>query len=93
MSSSDSENRMSGSEQQVFEIVRSKVLEVLEDLDPLQVTPERSLLELGANSLDRVEVAMLAMEELELRIAPSELAGVANLRELSRVLAQHLDAR
>lgn len=87
------EGRMSGSEQQVFELVKAKVLEVLEDLDPQQVTPERSLADLGANSLDRVEVAMLSMEALELRIPRTELTGVGSLGELTRVLARHLDAR
>lgn len=81
------------SEQQVFELVKAKVLEVLEDLDPAQVTPERSLVELGANSLDRVEVAMLSMEELGLRLAPSELAGVSDLGELTRLLTRRLPAR
>lgn len=84
---------MTERERQVFDLVKAKVVEVLVDVDPEQVTPERSLLELGANSLDRVEVAMLSMEALELRIPPQELAGVANLGELTRLLSRHLDAR
>jgi polyketide biosynthesis acyl carrier protein len=80
------------SERQVFELVKEKVVEVLVDVDPGQVTPERSLAELGANSLDRVEVAMLSMEALELRIPPTELAGVANLGALARLLSRHLGA-
>lgn len=80
-------------EQQVFELVRSKVVEVLEGLDPAEVKPERSLVELGANSLDRVEVAMLSMEELGLRIPAGELSGVSNLGELTRLLTRHLQAR
>ncbi|MEX2628463.1 MAG: phosphopantetheine-binding protein [Tistlia sp.] len=84
---------LTGSQQEVFELVKSKVVEVLVDLDPGEVTPERSLVELGANSLDRVEVALLSMEALELRIPPSELAGLANLGELARILNRHRDAR
>jgi len=83
---------MTEKEMEVFELVKSKVIEVLEDVDPALVTPDRQLVDLGANSLDRVEVAMLSMEELDLKVPPSSLVNVANLGELARLLASHLAA-
>lgn len=80
---------MSKQEQQVFEVVKAKVLEVLPDVDPKAVTTDKSLVELGGNSIDRVEVAMAAMEALHLRIPRTALAGVGDLGELVRVLCQH----
>lgn len=81
---------MTEKELEVFELVKAKVVEVLVDVDPAAVVPERQLVELGANSLDRVEVAMLSMEALDLRIPPTALAEVANLGELARLLTRHL---
>ena len=52
----------------VFQLVKAKVLEVLVDVDPAAVTPEVSLTELGANSVDRVEVSMAVLEELDLLV-------------------------
>jgi polyketide biosynthesis acyl carrier protein len=82
------ENKMT--REQVFEIVKSKVLEVIVDLSPDQVTPDRTLTELGANSIDRAEVAMCSMEELRLHIPRVQLHGVANIGGLVDVLYRNL---
>ena len=74
----------------VFQLVKAKVLEVLVDVDPAAVTPEVSLTELGANSVDRVEVSMAVLEELDLRIPRVELHGVSNLQGLVDILCRHL---
>lgn len=80
-------------EREIFEIVKQKVVEVLVDVDPEAVTPDRSLTELGANSIDRVEVAMGAMEALDLHVPRTALAGVSSLGELARVLGEHAARR
>jgi 7-keto-8-aminopelargonate synthetase-like enzyme/acyl carrier protein len=82
----------SAGEERVFQVIRSKILEVLPGVDPQAVTLEVSLKELGANSVDRVEVATNAMEELGLRLPRIELAKATNLRELTRLFASHLTA-
>lgn len=73
----------------VIEVVQSIVLEVLPDLTPSDVQMDRSLKDLGANSVDRAEVAMLAMQRLNLRIPMPEFAGVANLGALVTLLYEH----
>lgn len=84
---------MTENELRVFAVVKEKVLEVLGDIvEPDEVTPERSLAELGGNSIDRVEVTMMAMEDLGVTVPRAALAGVANLRQLTEILARHLDA-
>ncbi len=78
-------------EQQVFSVVKSTVVEVL-GISPDEVTPERSLVELGANSLDRVEVTMCSMEALGVSVPRSELQGIQNLRGLVQIFCRHLEA-
>jgi polyketide biosynthesis acyl carrier protein len=77
------------SSSQVFEIVKGHVLEVLPDLAPGQVTPERSLSELGANSVDRMEVVSLSLQSLGLDIPLMSFAGVSDIGGLVDVLARH----
>jgi len=74
---------------EVFEIVKGHVLEVLPDLSPEEVTPGRSLSELGANSVDRMEVVSLSLESLGLDLPLMSFAGVSNIEGLVDVLARH----
>lgn len=73
----------------VFEIVKEKICEVLGDnVPPASIRPEVSLKELGANSLDRMEVVSLSMQALSLRFPLSELRSVTNVGELALALFQ-----
>lgn len=61
------------SEQDIFERVKKIVAEQLE-VDPTQVTPEANFAnDLGADSLDTVELVMALEEEFEIEI-PDEAA-------------------
>jgi polyketide biosynthesis acyl carrier protein len=77
-------------EEAIFAIVRKNVLTVMPGLAPTDITPDRSLKDLGANSIDRVEVATYSMEDLRVKIPPQELVAAANLGDLVRVLHSHL---
>ncbi len=77
-------------EQRVFEVVKANTLRVLVDVQPQQVTLDTALTDLGANSVDRVEVVMYSMEDLNLKIPSGELQGLADLRGLVGLLCRHL---
>jgi acyl transferase domain-containing protein/thioesterase domain-containing protein/SAM-dependent methyltransferase len=76
----------------VEDVVLGLVREILPDVPPEKVAPDRSMTELGATSIDRVEVATLAMETLGLRVSNSELAGVNSIGELIELLHRHAKA-
>jgi polyketide biosynthesis acyl carrier protein len=71
---------------EVLEVVRKNVMEILPDLTPDMVTVERSLSDLGANSVDRMEVVTMSMEDLGLKIALLSFAGVTDIGGLVDVL-------
>jgi polyketide biosynthesis acyl carrier protein len=73
---------------QVFEVVKAKIVEVMGDVPPARIRPEVSLTDLGANSLDRMEVVSLSMQALSLRFPVSELGKVSNIGELVDALHQ-----
>ncbi|HTI72983.1 MAG TPA: phosphopantetheine-binding protein [Candidatus Limnocylindria bacterium] len=74
----------------IFQVIKSNVQKVLFDIDPNLITVDQSLVALGANSVDRVEVVMYSMEELNLSIPRVELHGIENLRGLVEVFHKHL---
>ncbi|MBV9305561.1 MAG: hypothetical protein JO185_06560 [Acidobacteriaceae bacterium] len=75
---------------QIFAVVKRVVLTVLPDVSPEEIQPHRSLTELGANSIDRLDVTMGALEALHLHVSMVEFAGVSNLQGLVSVLERHL---
>jgi polyketide biosynthesis acyl carrier protein len=75
--------------EQIFGVVKENVLRVLLDVKPEQVLPETALSDLGANSVDRVEVVMYSMEELKIKVPSNELQGLSNLGGLVDVLWHH----
>jgi polyketide biosynthesis acyl carrier protein len=84
---------MESEKQRIFEVVKANTLKVLCDVSPDAITPDVALSDLGANSVDRVEVVMYSQEDLGLSVPPSELHGVGNLRGLVDVLYRHASAR
>ncbi len=74
---------------QVFRAVVEQVQAVLPDLPEAAITEQASLAELGASSIDRVEVSIGAMEALGLALPLTALAGIASIGELVDRLAQH----
>ncbi len=74
------------SKQQVFETVKGAIREVLPDLDPSQISIEKQLKDLGANSIDRMEVVTISMEALGLKLPLMTFAQVGNIEGLVDVL-------
>lgn len=70
------------SKEDVFRVVKGVIAEMLPDLDPAEIEAAQSLTELGANSVDRTEVAVLSMEQLNISVPLVELAKVKNLEQL-----------
>ncbi len=75
--------------EKIFEVVRANTLKVLPDLVADDVTIDKSLTDLGANSVDRVEVVIYSLEDLRLKVPTSELHGIRNLRALVDLLYRH----
>ena len=67
-------------------IVIKHLVDSVDDLDPAQIDTSRSMKELGANSLDIVEVVSRTMRELKIKVPRSELAKLANIDGLVDLL-------
>jgi polyketide biosynthesis acyl carrier protein len=74
---------------EIFEVVKKNALEIL-DVAPDTVTLGKSLTDLGANSVDRVEIVTMTMEDLGLKIPFMSFAGASNIEDLVEILRSNV---
>lgn len=74
----------------VFAVIVGHTREVVPGLDDYAFRFTDSLRELGANSIDRSEVVMLALESLSLKAPMIEFAKAENMGELATLLHARL---
>ena len=77
--------------EEVAAVVRKHVAGVVGDLKPSDIDMSRSMKDLGATSLDMVEVVSLAMRELNVKVPRSELGKLTNMDGLVDLL--HISMR
>jgi acyl carrier protein len=80
-------------EQEIFDIVVKHLTATVDDIDPASVEREHSMKDLGANSLDIVEVVSCSMRELRVRVPRSELAKLKNIGGLTALLHRVLEEK
>jgi acyl carrier protein len=72
--------------QHIYLVVKKHVMRTVDGLQESDIDPSRSLKDMGANSLDIVEVVSVSMRELKVKVPRSELAKLTNLGELVDLL-------
>lgn len=77
------------SKEHVFEVVKNVIVDVLPDVEKEQISIENELKQLGANSIDRMEIVMMSMKALELKIPLLSFAKVSNIEGLVEVLTEN----
>ncbi len=78
---------MASIQEQVYEIIQRKL-----GVNPEQITPEASFTEdLGADSLDTVELVMDLEEEFNLTIPEEDQEKLQTVQDAVEYLEQHLD--
>jgi polyketide biosynthesis acyl carrier protein len=64
----------------IFAVIKENTLRILPDARPEDIEIDGSLTDLGANSIDRVEIVLYSLQQLGLKIPAPELHGLKNLR-------------
>lgn len=70
----------------VLEVVTRHLVDTIEELEGVEIDPAKSMKDLGANSLDIVEVVSSSMRELKVKVPRSELNRLTNINELVELL-------
>jgi polyketide biosynthesis acyl carrier protein len=76
----------------LLDLIARHTREILPGLDAHQFVAADQLVDLGANSVDRAEIAMLVQESLGLSVSRVELFGPKNIGELADLFLQKLHA-
>jgi polyketide biosynthesis acyl carrier protein len=68
--------------EKIFEIIKRHLTELLPDLSADGIRPSQSMRDLGANSVDRMDVVLQTLEELQLKIPLHQVAAYSNMQGL-----------
>ncbi len=77
---------------EILELIARHTREILAGLDDHQFIDSDRLVDLGANSVDRAEIAMLVQESLALSVSRVEMFGPKNVGELADLFLTKLNA-
>lgn len=71
---------------QIRDVVLKNLVDSVESLKGKDIDTSKSMKDLGANSLDIVEIVSCSMRELRIKVPRSELAKLSNVDELVNLL-------
>ncbi len=72
----------------VLSVVKKHLMQTIDGLTEDQIDPSRSMKDLGANSLDIVEIVSVSMRELKVKVPRAELSKLTNIDGLVDLLHQ-----
>ncbi len=77
---------------QVFSVLKKYIMEQLEDeVEEKDIVMTKSMVDLGANSLDIVEIVSNTMRELKIKIPRDELAKINTMDGLVARMAEYTE--
>ncbi len=77
-------------QEEVFDVLKKHILEQLEDeVEEGDIDIEKSMFDLGANSLDVVEIVTNTMRELKIKIPRDELATINTMKGLVAAMTEY----
>ena len=74
------------SKDEIFNIVVKHYVDTVGEIDIATIKPEHSMKDLGASSMDIVEVVSSSMRELRVRVPRNELSELKNIGDLVNLL-------
>ena len=78
--------------QDILDVVKKHMADVIDGVDADAVDSSKSMKELGANSLDIVEVVSCSMRELRVKVPRSELSKLTTIDGLVDLLHETVKA-
>jgi acyl carrier protein len=74
---------------ELFEVVKSVMRRVVPELKDVDITEQHSMANLGADSLQIIEIVSRCMKETRIKVPRTELAGAQNLVGFLDLLEKH----
>lgn len=70
----------------IFNILKKNITDILVGVEPNRISLEARLVDLGANSIDRMEITVSTMEDMDVKIPITEMGKVSNIGGLVELL-------
>lgn len=67
---------------EMFATVKANIREIVEGAKDVEIREDLSMRDLGADSLEIVEVVSRSMKQLGIKVPRTQLSGASNLKEL-----------
>lgn len=77
--------------QEVMQVIKSNIVDNLDDIEEGTIDVSKSMKDYGANSLDIIEVVSSSMRELKIKIPRSELADISTIEQLADRFMQYVN--
>lgn len=74
--------------EQILNIVKEKTLQILDECPPEDFDERKTLVELGADSLDMVEILSACTRELRIKIPRTKIADLKNIANFVDLLCE-----
>ncbi|MCB9298320.1 MAG: acyl carrier protein [Lewinellaceae bacterium] len=78
--------------EEIITLLRENLLEIIPELEGEAFSNDESLVDLGANSIDRAELIMLTLEGLNLNVPRTEFVGYLNINSLAGRFLEKIEA-
>ncbi|MBN3526384.1 phosphopantetheine-binding protein [Paenibacillus apiarius] len=70
----------------IFGIIKGSIIEFLPEVSADEISMEQSLRDLGANSIDRMEIIVKSMEDLKIKIPMVQFGNLKDIQALVDLL-------
>lgn len=75
-------------EQKIYEVMKKIIYEIIPQQKDKSISMQESLRNLGANSIDRAEIIIRTMEELNIKIPMIKFANAKNINEIVSIFLE-----
>jgi polyketide biosynthesis acyl carrier protein len=77
---------------EITDLIKSNLLEILPELAGSEISGDETLVDLGANSVDRGELITLTLERLNLDVSRIEFVSAQTINELAEIIIKKTSA-
>ncbi|MCR6643006.1 MAG: phosphopantetheine-binding protein [Sporocytophaga sp.] len=78
---------------QIIGLIKENLIEIMPELEGQEISVEDTLVDIGANSIDRGELITLTLERLNLEVSRIEFAKAQSIKDLADMMAEKMEKR
>lgn len=73
---------------EIVKLIKENLIEIIQELEGTEISADQTLVDLGANSIDRGELITLTLERLDLNVSRIEFVSAQTINELADLIVE-----